>query len=131
MNDMIKPPGPGDDGFGGSHGSGRLIKGVRLSWNQEWLDSDGCAPPLELLIPAIREVLQRWQDGKPTVIDTLPLPDEIAPLFEMVTLPLSADNKVCCPFQRRGRAFLHDLRRPFPLSGGRDKGHDLGRRRPD
>jgi hypothetical protein len=26
------------------------------------------------------------------------LPDEIAPLFEMVTLPLTADNKVCCPF---------------------------------
>ena len=28
------------------------------------------------------------------------LPDEIAPLFEMVTLPLSADNKVCCPFHQ-------------------------------
>ena len=26
------------------------------------------------------------------------LPDAIAPLLEMVTLPLTADNKVCCPF---------------------------------
>ena len=26
------------------------------------------------------------------------LPDAIAPLTEMVTLPLTADNKVCCPF---------------------------------
>ena len=73
MNEMT--PHPGDEGPGGSHRSGRLIRGIRISWNQEWQDQDGCAPPLEMLIPATKEVLQKWKDGKPEVIDALPLPD--------------------------------------------------------
>lgn len=66
---------PRDDGPGGSHRSGRLIRGIRIGWNQEWQDQDGCTPPLELLIPATKEVLQMWKGGKADVIDALPLPD--------------------------------------------------------
>jgi hypothetical protein len=55
--------------------SGRLIKGLRIGWNQEWIDQDGCEPPGEMLVAGIKTVLQRWQGGLPTVIDETPLPD--------------------------------------------------------
>ncbi len=72
----ITPSNPSDDdGFGGSHRSGRLIRGIRIAWNLEWTDADGCAPPAELVIVGIKRVLQKWKDGKPEVIDTFPLPD--------------------------------------------------------
>jgi hypothetical protein len=72
----ITPNNPSDgDGFGGSHRSGRLIRGIRIGWNQGWADADGCDPPAELLVPSIKRVLQKWKDGKPDVIDTFPLPD--------------------------------------------------------
>ena len=75
MNDhSVTPPNDGD-GYGGSHRSGRLIQGIRIAWNLEWTDQDGCAPPPELLIPGIKRVLQKWKDGKADVIDALPLPD--------------------------------------------------------
>ncbi|HEY1864970.1 MAG TPA: hypothetical protein VGG77_15070 [Roseiarcus sp.] len=60
---------------GFSNRSGRLIKGLRLSWNQEWSDQDGCPPPGEMLVPGFKEILQRWQGGLPSVIDASPLPD--------------------------------------------------------
>jgi hypothetical protein len=75
MNDHSMKPRPDDDGFGGSHRSGRLIRGLRIGWNLEWTDQDGCAPPSELLIPSLRRILQKWKDGKAEVIDTFPLPD--------------------------------------------------------
>jgi hypothetical protein len=55
--------------------SGRLIKGLRVSWNLEWLDQDECTPPEEMLVPGIKTVLQRWQGGLPSVIDETPLPN--------------------------------------------------------
>jgi hypothetical protein len=55
--------------------SGRLIRGLRVSWNLEWADQDGCSVPEEMLVPGIKTVLQRWQGGLPSVIDETPLPD--------------------------------------------------------
>jgi hypothetical protein len=60
---------------GYSNRSGRLIRGLRVSWNLEWLDQDECTPPEEMLVPGTKTVLQRWQGGLPTVIDETPLPD--------------------------------------------------------
>ncbi len=56
----------------------------------DYLD-DARADPGEIDDPALME----RQDDEDFVAN---LPDEIAPLFEMVTLPLTFDNKVCCPF---------------------------------
>src|SRR5262245_61224438 len=66
-----------DDGFGGSLTSGRLIKGTLSKWtdNTGWVDRDGVALASPLLVVAINEVLQRLQDGKPTIISDKPLPD--------------------------------------------------------
>jgi hypothetical protein len=79
MTDNLTPhePGPDDDGFGGSLNSGRLTKGVNVRWNesQGWQDRDGITPPSPQLVVGIREVLQRWKDNKPEVIDAKPLPD--------------------------------------------------------
>jgi hypothetical protein len=67
-----------DDGFRGSSGSTRLIRGSVIRWDatQHWQDRDGLAPPEQLLVIRVNEVLQKWKDGKPEVIDTKPLPDE-------------------------------------------------------
>ena len=64
-----------NDGFSGSHNS-RLIKGIRLVWNdtKHWHDRDGLAPPSPMLLLGLREVLQRWKEGKAEIIDTKPLP---------------------------------------------------------
>jgi hypothetical protein len=66
-----------DDGFSGSLYSSRLTKGTFLKWTDtvHWQDRDGLTPPLPLLVIAINEVLQRWKDGKATVIADKPLPD--------------------------------------------------------
>lgn len=67
-----------DDGFGGGLSGGRLIKGLLSKWSSEtgWVDRDGAALPEQHLVIKIGEALQRWQDGKPSVITDLPLPNE-------------------------------------------------------
>jgi hypothetical protein len=66
-----------DDGFTGSVGSGRVLKGTLLKWtdNGHWQDRDGITPPQPLLIIAINEILQKWKDNKSEVITDKPLPD--------------------------------------------------------
>jgi hypothetical protein len=64
-----------DDGFRGSISSDRFVRGTLLRWNQNWTDRDGLPPPSPMLVVAINEVLQRWQNGRPEVIADKPLPD--------------------------------------------------------
>jgi hypothetical protein len=67
-----------DDGFDGSLGGGRLIKGPILRWNETngWLDRDGLRPPEPLLVLACTEALQCWKNKKPIeTITTKPLPE--------------------------------------------------------
>ena len=72
----IRPSNPSDDdGFGGSHRSGRLIRGIRIGWNSNGRTPTGAPRRAELVIVGIKRVLQKWKDGKPEVIDTFPLPD--------------------------------------------------------
>jgi hypothetical protein len=80
MTNTVTPyyNGPEDDGFRrGSFNSGRLIKGSLIGWNdiKHWADRDGSTPPSPMLVIKVNEVLQRWQDNLPEVIDTKPLPD--------------------------------------------------------
>jgi hypothetical protein len=116
MTDNLTPYAPpDDDGFNSPTGGGRLIKGIRISWNQEWTDADGCAPPSEMLAIAIKEVLQRWQDGNPTVIATLPLPDpdvlnEAIPVNEW---EIGLDNKPTPPWAHNVVVYYID-----PKGGG-------------
>ena len=74
MSNTLVPHSPDDDdGFGG----GRSGRGAYIRWSAEqgWTDRDGLPPPPEMLVPAVREILQRWKDNKPETIVALPLPD--------------------------------------------------------
>jgi hypothetical protein len=71
-------PGPDDDaGFRAMFNNGRLIKGTLIGWNdiKHWADHDGGTVPSPMLVIKTKEVLQRWQDNLPEVIDSDPLPD--------------------------------------------------------
>ena len=71
-----REPDSNDDGFGGSLTSGRL-KGAYIRWSSEqhWQDRDGLASPSQLLVVSVDEILRRWTNNRPEVIDDKPLPD--------------------------------------------------------
>lgn len=77
MSNELTTPEPDDDGFIGSINSGRLIKGSLARWSDSngWTDRDGLALPSPVLVVAIDEALQRWEDNKPEIIRGRPLPN--------------------------------------------------------
>jgi hypothetical protein len=120
MSNTLTPydPGPGDDdGYRGSLGAGRLIKGSVARWSdaEGWQDRDGIALPSPLFVPAIREVLQRWKDSRPEVIDALPLPnpDDLNSAIPVKEWETGLDGNPRPPWAHTVVAYLID-----PSAGG-------------
>jgi hypothetical protein len=101
-----------NDGFAGSQNS-RLIKDVRVRWNdtKHWHDGDGLAVPLEMLLLEVREVLQRWKDGRAEIIDTQPLPrpDELNSKIPVNEWELGFEGKPRPPWEREFVFYLINL----------------------
>jgi hypothetical protein len=78
MNEVTNVSEDYDDGFGGPTVSDRLLRGTFIRWTDadKWRDRDGMPPPEVMLVIAVDEALQRWQNKKVLeVIRDKPLPD--------------------------------------------------------
>ena len=86
-----------------SSNNSRLIKGTRILWNNitHWHDRDGLAVPLEMLLREVRQVLQRWKDGRAEIIDRKPLPrpDELNSKIPVNEWEIGIDGKPTPPWQ--------------------------------
>lgn len=111
-NDVAQYDEP-DDGFDSSLNSGRLLKGLLLRWNDQagWHDRDGIPPPNPLLLVAINDALQRWQDKKPTTITEKPLPDieELNASIPVSEWEIGLDGKPRPPWQPLVIVYLVNL----------------------
>jgi hypothetical protein len=78
MNDITQHQNDDRDGFGNTIINNRLIKGQIIRWSEShgWVDRDGLRPPEILLVIAVTEAVQKWQDKRPIeTITVKPLPD--------------------------------------------------------
>src|SRR6478735_1507863 len=75
MTNALTNPNSEDDGFSGSLTSNR--RGVYINWTdaRRWRDRDDLTPPNPLLVGAVDEALQSWENKVPKLITAKPLPD--------------------------------------------------------
>ena len=113
MNDMTNVNDDYDDGFGHSGASDRLIRGTFIRWTDatKWTDRDGMAPPETMLVIAIDEAVQRWENRKVIeLIRAKPLPDidTLNASTDKNTWEMGIDNKPKPPWAHAYVVYLLD-----------------------